>query len=101
MAISQGLAYEPKLYDIGTSRNKNKKSEAVATIRNGKRALKQRNEQSLFKLIMNTAGFAVSNAELEKFFMNNGRNLSDYFVGVFPADKKKEFLDEISGKETK
>ena len=25
MAISQGLAYEPKLYDIGTSINKNKK----------------------------------------------------------------------------
>ena len=50
---------------------------------------------------MNTAGFAVSNAELEKFFMNNGQNLSDNFVGVFPADKKKEFLDEISRKETK
>ena len=50
---------------------------------------------------MNTAGFAVSNGELEKFFMNNGRNLSDNFVGVFPADKKKEFLDEISRKETK
>ena len=50
---------------------------------------------------MDTAGLGVSNAELEKFFMNNGRNLLDNFVGVFPPDKKKEFLDEISGKETK
>ena len=50
---------------------------------------------------MDTAGFGVSNAELEKFFTNNGRNLSDNFVGVFPNSKKKEFLDEISGKETK
>ena len=49
---------------------------------------------------MDTAGLGVSNAELEKFFMNNGRNLSDNFVGVFPAKKKKEFLDEISRKET-
>ena len=50
---------------------------------------------------MDTTGFGVSSAELEKFFMNNDRNLSDNFVGVFPADKKKEFLDEISRKETK
>ena len=50
---------------------------------------------------MDTTGFGVSNAELETFFMNNGRNLSDNFVGVFPTDKKKEFLDEISGKEIK
>ena len=33
--------------------------------------------------------------------MNNGRDLLDSFVVVFPADKKKEFLDKISGKETK
>ena len=50
---------------------------------------------------MDTAGFGVLNAELEKFFMNNGRNLLDNFDGVFPADKKKEFLDKSSGKETK
>ena len=50
---------------------------------------------------MDTAGFRVSNAELEKIFMNNSRNLSGNFVDVFPANKKKEFLDKISGKETK
>ena len=50
---------------------------------------------------MDTAGFGVSNVELEKFFMKNGRNLSDNFVSFFPVNKKKEFLDEISGKETK
>ena len=50
---------------------------------------------------MDIAGLRVSNAELGKFFVNNVRNLSDNFFGVFPADKKKEFLDEISGKETK
>ena len=50
---------------------------------------------------MELKGVGVSSTELEHFFNNNGRNLSDNFVGVFPADKKKEFLDEISGKETK
>ena len=45
-------------------------------------------------------GFRVSNTELEHFFKNNGRNLSDNFVSVFPADKKREFLDEVTGKET-
>ena len=48
---------------------------------------------------MDTTGFGVSNAELDKFLMNNGRNLSDNFVGVFPTNKKK-FLDEINRKET-
>ena len=71
------------------------------TIRDGKRALKQRNKRSLFRLIMDTAEFEFSNAELGKFFMNNGRNLSDNFVDVFPVGKKKEFWDEIIGKETK
>ena len=49
---------------------------------------------------MDTTGFRVSNAELEKFFMNNGWNLSDNFVGIFPTDKKKKFLNKISRKET-
>ena len=101
MTISQGLAYAPKLYDIGTSRIKNKKVKQLVKIWDDKRALKQKNKQNLFKLIMNTAGFRVFNAELEKFLMNNGRHLLDNFVGVFPTDKRKEFLDEINRKETK
>ena len=50
---------------------------------------------------MEPRGFGVSNSELEHFLKNKGRNLSENFVGVFPADKKKGILDKISGKETK
>ena len=35
--------------------------------------------------------FGVSNKELEHFFNNNGRDLSENFVGVFPANKKGNF----------
>ena len=40
---------------------------------------------------MEPRGFGVSNSELEHFLKNKGRNLSENFIGVFPADKKKEF----------
>ena len=44
---------------------------------------------------MEVEGFGVSNLELQCFFKNNGENLSNNFVGVFPADAKKEFINEI------
>ena len=50
---------------------------------------------------MKPKGFGVSNTELEHFFKNNRRNLLENFVGVFLADKKRKFFDEVSGKETK
>ena len=50
---------------------------------------------------MELKSFGFSNTELEYFFKKNGRNLSENFAGVIPADKKREFLDEISGKERK
>ena len=49
---------------------------------------------------MEPKGFGVSNTELEHFFNNNRRNHLDNFVGVFPEDNKREFLDEISGKKS-
>ena len=49
---------------------------------------------------MEPKGFGVSNTELEHFFKNNRRNILENFVGVFPADKKRKFFDEVSGKET-
>ena len=47
---------------------------------------------------MDVKGFGVTNRELENFFQNNGANLSHNFVGVFPADQKREFLDGVSRK---
>ena len=44
---------------------------------------------------MEVEGFRVSNLELERFFKCNGENLSNNFVGVFPADEKREFINEI------
>ena len=44
---------------------------------------------------MEVEGFRVFNLELERFFKNNGENLSNNFVGVFPVDEKKEFINEI------
>ena len=44
---------------------------------------------------MEVEGFGVSNLELERFFKSNGENLSNNFVGVFPADEKREFINEI------
>ena len=44
---------------------------------------------------MEVQGFGVSNLELERFFKNNGKNLSNNFVAVFPADEKKEFINKI------
>ena len=44
---------------------------------------------------MEVEGFGVPNLELERFFKNNGENLSNNFVGVFPADEKKKFMNEI------
>ena len=44
---------------------------------------------------MEIEGFGVSNLELEHFFKSNGENLSNNFVGVFPADEKREFINEI------
>ena len=45
--------------------------------------------------MMEVEGFGVSNLELERFFKNNGKNLSNIFVGVFPLDEKKEFINGI------
>ena len=39
--------------------------------------------------------FRVSNLEIERFFKSNGENLSNNFVGVFYADEKREFINEI------
>ena len=50
---------------------------------------------------MDVKGFGVTNRELENFFQNKGTNLSQNFVGVFPADQKREFLAEVSRKKTK
>ena len=50
---------------------------------------------------MDVKGFGVTNRELENFFKNNGANLSQNFVGGFPADQKREFLEEVSRKKTK
>ena len=44
---------------------------------------------------MELEGFRVSNLELERFLKNNGENLSNNFVGFFPADEKKELINEI------
>ena len=44
---------------------------------------------------MEVEGFGVSNLELERFFKCNGENLSNNFVGVFPAGEKREFINEI------
>ena len=40
LAISQGLAHVPKLYDIGTSKIKNKKNQKIAPIRYSQRIVK-------------------------------------------------------------
>ena len=40
---------------------------------------------------MEPKGFGGSNTELEHFFKNNGRNLSENVAGVYPADKKGNF----------
>ena len=45
---------------------------------------------------MEVEGFRVSNLELERFFKTNGENLSNNFVGVFPADEKREWQGKIS-----
>ena len=37
----------------------------------------------------------MSNLELERFFKTNEENLSNKFVGAFPADEKREFINEI------
>ena len=44
---------------------------------------------------MEVKGFEVSNLELERFFKTNGESLSNNFVGVFPADEKREFINKI------
>ena len=44
---------------------------------------------------MEVKGFGVSNLVLKCFFKNNWENLSNNFVGVSPADEKKEFIKEI------
>ena len=40
LAISQGLAHVPKLYDIGTSKIRNQKNQKIAPIRYSKRIVK-------------------------------------------------------------
>ena len=50
---------------------------------------------------MDVKGFGVTNRELENFFQNNGAKLSQNFVGGFPADQKREFLEEVSRKKNK
>ena len=40
LAINQGLAHVPKLYDIGTSKIKNKKNQKIAPIRYSQRIVK-------------------------------------------------------------
>ena len=47
---------------------------------------------------MDAKGFGVTNRELENVFQNNRASLSHNFVGVFPADQKREFLDGVSRK---
>ena len=42
---------------------------------------------------MSVKGFGVSTQDLEGFFENSGEVLPDNFVGVFPSDKKHEFLE--------
>ena len=42
MAISHGLTYEPKLYDMGTSKIGNKKIEKAVTIGNSKNFFEQK-----------------------------------------------------------
>ena len=44
---------------------------------------------------MEVKGFEVSNLEPERFFKTNGESLSNNFVEVFPADEKREFINEI------
>ena len=44
---------------------------------------------------MEVEGFGVSNLEVERFFKYNGENLSNNFIGVFPANEKREFKNEI------
>ena len=44
---------------------------------------------------MEVEGFGVSKVELKQFFKNNGENLSNNFLGVFPTGKKKEFINKI------
>ena len=44
---------------------------------------------------MEVKGFEVSSLELERFFKTNGESLSNNFVGVFPADEKREFINKI------
>ena len=44
---------------------------------------------------MEVEGFELSNLEPERSFKCNGENLSNNFVGVFPADEKREFINEI------
>ena len=44
---------------------------------------------------MEVEGFGVSNLELERFFKTNEENLSNKYVGAFPADEKTEFINEI------
>ena len=38
-------------------------------------------------------GFGVTTNELEQFFNSSGDNISENFIGVFPADQKNEFFD--------
>ena len=71
VAISQGLGYAQKLYDMGTLKIENKKVKKLSQSELAKKPLKQRTRQSLFKAVMDPKGFGVSNTESKYFFNNN------------------------------
>ena len=90
LAISQGLAHVPELYDIGTSKIKNKKIKKLSQSDIAKGLLNKVIDKAYFRITMEVEVFGVINLELESFFKTNGENLSNNFVGVFPADEKRE-----------
>ena len=75
LAICQGLAHVPELYDIGTSKIKNKKIKKLPQSDIAKGLLNKVIDKAYFRITMEVEVFGVSNLELERFFKTNEENL--------------------------
>ena len=86
---------------MGTSKIGNKKVKKLLQSNMAKTLLNKRLNKTYSKLSWSLKDLKLVTQIQSIFFKNNGRNLSENFVGIFPADKKRESLDKVSGKETK
>ena len=96
--INQGLAYAPKLLDLGASKIKNKKVKSILKSEMKKKTFKKRCKRNIFNIVKNMSvkGFGVTTSELERFLTSNGKTMKSQFVEDFPADKKGENFIKFS-----